>query len=51
MIKETKNKQIKDAEDKELEYFYPSYGVTIKASSKEEADKKLADLVEQKQKE
>ena len=48
MIKGAKDKQIKEGVDKEVEneYFYPSLGITIKASSQEEADKKAVSLSE-----
>jgi len=38
------NKKNAIIETKEIEYCYPDYGVTIKATSKEEADKKLKDF-------
>ena len=48
MIKGAKDKQIKEGVDKEAEneYFYPSLGITIKASSQEEADEKAVSLSE-----
>lgn len=47
MQKEYKNKAIKSAEnktvkvEKEEEYFFPEYQITIKATSREEAEAKL----------
>lgn len=48
MIKEAKNKQIKEGVDKGVDnkYFYPNLGITIEASSQEEADKKAASFGE-----
>lgn len=48
MEKGNKNKIIKEEKNKtenEQAYFYPTHGITIKASSKEEADKELAKLL------
>jgi len=56
-IKNFENKSIKPGDDvtengnsaiietKEIEHCYPEQGVTIKAKSKEEADKKLKQLL------
>lgn len=32
-------------ETREVEHCYPDYGITIKASSKEEADKKIKEFI------
>lgn len=57
MINESKNKAIgKEAvtkeslavlPDVEKSFFFPDYGVTIKATSKEEAEQKLLEIIKQ----
>jgi len=41
----TRGKKNAIIETKEIEHCYPDHGVTIKATSKAEADKKLKDLI------
>lgn len=38
-----------DKDVKGIEYFYPDYGVTITATSQEEANAKLAEIIKSKQ--
>lgn len=47
MQKNYKNKAMSSEENKnqEEEYFYPDYGLTIWASSKEDAEKKLQEKI------
>ncbi|MFA5128571.1 MAG: hypothetical protein WC445_01240 [Patescibacteria group bacterium] len=50
MIKAAKNKMIDGEENKTApveegeEYFFPDYGVTVRAASREEAEKKAKEL-------
>ena len=50
-IEKTKNKMQEGANNKGVEksYFYPQYQTTVKATSKEEADKKVKALVNKKE--
>lgn len=40
-----KNQKGAIIETKEIEYCYPDYGITVKATSQEDADKKLKNLI------
>ena len=40
-----KNEDYKEPNKKDKIYTYPAYGISVKAASKEEADKKLKDKI------
>ncbi len=56
MVKSAKNKMMEGEENKAVpaeageEYFFPDYGVTVRAASREEAEKKAKELADQKNK-
>lgn len=47
MIKDAQNKMQNNDSDKNVseEFFFPEQGITVSASSKQEADKKLEDIL------
>lgn len=47
-IKESTNKMIKEETVKTKDYFFPDYQITVTASSKEEAEQKLSEILENK---
>lgn len=48
MIKESTNKIMNKEEVKTKDYFFPDYGVTVSASSQEEAEQKLSEIINKK---
>ena len=47
-IKESTNKMIKEEEVKTKDYFFPDYQITVTASSQEEAEQKLSEIINKK---
>lgn len=47
MLDKAKNKMIAK-EDAKQKYFFPDYGVTVEASSQEEAEKELLEIINKK---
>lgn len=47
-IEKAQNKMISKEEVKTKDYFFPDYGITVSASSIEEAEQKLSDIINKK---
>jgi hypothetical protein len=54
MIKDTQNKMINESENKEVstlqDYVFPDHGVTVQATSHDEAVKKLEEIINKNKK-
>lgn len=48
MQEKASNKMMTKEEAKTKEFFYPDYGITITATSQEEADVKLSEIINKK---
>ena len=47
-IDKAQNKMISKEEVKTKDYFFPDYQITVSATSKEEAEQKLAEIINKK---
>jgi hypothetical protein len=47
-MEKAQNKMIKKEEVKQKDYFFPDYGITVSASTQEEAEQKLSEIINKK---
>jgi len=48
MLDKAQNKMMKSEDVKNKEYFFPDYQITVSATSKEEAETKLLEIINKK---
>jgi translation initiation factor 2 alpha subunit (eIF-2alpha) len=48
-IEKAQNKMISKEEVKTKDYFFPDYGITVTATSQEEAEQKLSEIIKSKE--